>query len=182
MTKDNNLLCKFHLDEMPPAPRGASQIEVTFDMDTNESLNVSAQDRSTGRSNQITMTSEKEHLSPTETDHLVQEPEVYRDEEEVNKTNVEAKNGLKNHCVTMRSTSIVEKLKSKFEVGYKAKTEEAVQKAQNCLDENQWAEKSEFEAKQKRLQDPQNAEDSATGSHHSKRAENGRSTEGAIHW
>ena len=77
----NNLQCKPHFDGISPAPRGASQIEVTFDTDTNESLNVSAQDRSTGISNEITMTSEKEHLSPTETDHLVQEPEVCRDED-----------------------------------------------------------------------------------------------------
>ena len=71
-----------------------------------------------------------------------------RDEWEINKTNVEAKNGLKNHCVTMRSTSIVEELKSKFEVGHKKKTQEAVH-ARNRLDKNRWREKHEFEAKQK---------------------------------
>merc|ERR1712027_47051 len=59
MTKDNNLLGKFHLDGIPPAPRGVPQIEVTFDIDANGILNVSAQDKSTGKSNQITITNEK---------------------------------------------------------------------------------------------------------------------------
>ena len=92
VTKDNNLQCKFHCDGTSPAPCCASQFEVTFDTHmanmANASLNVSAQDRSIGRSDQITMTSEKEHLSPTEIDHLVQEPEVYRDEGEIYKSKV----------------------------------------------------------------------------------------------
>ena len=65
------------------------------------------------------MTSEEEHLSQTETDHVTQEAKEHRDENEVNKTKVEAKNGLENHCATTRSTSIVEQMKSKFEVGHK---------------------------------------------------------------
>merc|ERR1711918_30655 len=73
MTKDNNLLGKFHLDGIPPAPRGVPQIEVTFDIDANGILNVSAQDKSTGKSNQITITNEKGRLSQAEIDRMVQE-------------------------------------------------------------------------------------------------------------
>merc|ERR1712136_305244 len=94
MTKDNNLLGKFHLDGIPPAPRGVPQVEVTFDIDANGILNVSAQDKSTGKSNQITITNEKGRLSQSEIDRMVQEAEKYRDEDEANKSKIEAKNGL----------------------------------------------------------------------------------------
>merc|ERR1711862_1197 len=115
MTKDNNLLGKFHLDGIPPAPRGVPQIEVTFDIDANGILNVSAQDKPTGKSNQITITNEKGRLSQAEIDRMVQEAEKYRAEDEQNKSKIEAKNGLENYCFTMRNTLQEEKLKDKFE-------------------------------------------------------------------
>ena len=82
MTKDNNLLGKFHLDGIPPAPRGVPQIEVTYDIDANGILNVSASDKSTGKSNQITITNEKGRLSQSEIDRMVQEAEKFRAEDE----------------------------------------------------------------------------------------------------
>merc|ERR1719440_2432887 len=130
MTKDNNLLGKFHLDGIPPAPRGVPQVEVTFDIDANGILNVSAQDKSTGKPNQITITNEKGRLSQAEIDRMVNEAEKYRAEDEANKSKVEAKNGLENYCFTMRNTLQEEKLKDKFEDG----------------------DKDEFEAKQKKLE------------------------------
>merc|ERR1712210_154868 len=126
MTKDNNLLGKFHLDGIPPAPRGVPQIEVTFDIDANGILNVSAQDKSTGKSNQITITNEKGRLSQAEIDRMVQEAEKYAAEDEANK--------------------------SKFEADDKSKIETAVQETLDWLDKNQLAEKDEFEAKQKELE------------------------------
>ncbi|CAE7726988.1 unnamed protein product [Symbiodinium microadriaticum] len=135
MTKDNNLLGKFHLDGIPPAPRGVPQIEVTYDIDANGILNVSASDKSTGKSNQITITNEK-----------------FRAEDEANKLKIEAKNGLENYCFTMRNTLNEEKLKDKFEGGDKEKIESAVQETLDWLDKNQLAEKDEFEAKQKELE------------------------------
>jgi L1 cell adhesion molecule like protein len=104
MTKDNNLLGKFHLDGIPPAPRGVPQIEVTFDIDANGILNVSAQDKSTGKSNQITITNEKGRLSQSEIDRMVSEAEKYAAEDEANKKKIEAKNGLENYCYSMRNT------------------------------------------------------------------------------
>merc|ERR1712036_22038 len=136
MTKDNNLLGKFHLDGIPPAPRGVPQIEVTFDIDANGILNVSAQDKSTGKSNQITITNEKGRLSQSEIDRM----------------EIEAKNGLENYCFTMRNTLQEEKLKDKFEGGDKEKIESAVTEALDWLDKSQLAEKDEFEAKQKELE------------------------------
>merc|ERR1712176_1167927 len=109
--------------------------------------NVSAQDKSTGKSNQITITNEKGRLSQSEIDRMVQEAEKYRAEDEQQK----AKNGLENYCFTMRNTLQEEKLKDKFEGDDKDKIEKAVQEALDWLDKNQLAEKDEFEAKQKEL-------------------------------
>merc|ERR1712125_184043 len=152
MTKDNNLLGKFHLDGIPPAPRGVPQIEVTFDIDANGILNVSAQDKSTGKSNQITITNEKGRLSQADIDRMVQEAEKYRAEDDANKQKVEAKNRLENYCFTMRNSLQEEKLQDKFEAGDKDKIEKAVQDTLDWLDKNQLAEKDEFEAKQKELE------------------------------
>merc|ERR1719158_338527 len=152
MTKDNNLLGKFHLDGIPPAPRGVPQIEVTFDIDANGILNVSAQDKSTGKSNQITITNEKGRLSQAEIDRMVSEAEKFRAEDESNRAKIEAKNGLENYCFTMHNTLQEEKLKEKFEAGDKEKIVAAVQETLDWLDKNQLAEKDEFEAKQKELE------------------------------
>merc|ERR1711933_504426 len=135
-------------DGIPPAPRGVPQIEVTFDIDANGILNVSAQDKSTGESNQITITNEKGRLSQSEIDRMVQEAEKYRAEDESNRQKIEAKNGLENYCFTMRNTLQEDKL----EAGDKEKIEAAVQETLDWLDKNQLAEKDEFEGKQKELE------------------------------
>merc|ERR1719333_209357 len=152
MTKDNNLLGKFHLDGIPPAPRGVPQVEIVYDIDANGILNVSAQDKSTGKANQITITNEKGRLSQSEIDRMVSEAEKYAAEDEANKKKIEAKNGLENYCFTMRNTLNEEKLQDKFEGGDKEKIEKAVQETLDWLDKNQLAEKDEFEAKQKELE------------------------------
>jgi len=152
MTKDNNMLGKFHLDGIPPAPRGVPQIEVTFDIDANGILNVSAQDKSTGKTNQITITNEKGRLSQAEIDRMVNEAEKYAAEDEANKTKIEAKNGLENYCYSVRNSLDEEKLKDKFEAGDKEAIEEKVKETISWLDNNQLAEKDEFDAKQKELE------------------------------
>ena len=152
MTKDNNLLGKFHLDGIPPAPRGVPQIEVTFDIDANGILNVSAQDKSTGKVNQITITNEKGRLSQADIDRMVSEAEKYAAEDEQNKKKIEAKNGLENYCYSMKNTLQEEKLQDKFEDGDKDKIEKAVQDCLDWLERNQMAETEEFEAKQKELE------------------------------
>jgi len=149
MTKDNNLLGKFHLDNIPPAPRGVPQIQVVFDIDANGILNVSAQDKSTGKTNQVTITNEKGRLSQSEIDRMVSEAEKYASEDEANKKKVESKNGLENYCYSLRNTLQEEKLQDKFEAGDKEKIEAAVQEALDWLDRNQMAETDEFDAKQK---------------------------------
>merc|ERR1719318_245546 len=98
MTKDNNILGKFELSGIPPAPRGVPQIEVTFDVDANGILNVSALDKSTGKENKITITNDKGRLSKEEIERMVAEAEKYKQEDEVQKAKIEAKNGLENYC------------------------------------------------------------------------------------
>ncbi|KAF4660112.1 70-kilodalton heat shock protein [Perkinsus olseni] len=152
MTKDNNILGKFHLDGIPPAPRGVPQIEVTFDIDANGILNVSAQDKSTGKSSKITITNEKGRLSQADIDRMVDEAEKYKAEDEANKEKIEAKNGLENYCYTLKNTLQDEKLKDKISDEDKAAIEKAVDEALGWLDKNQLAEKEEFEHKQKEVE------------------------------
>jgi len=152
MTKDNNLLGKFHLDGIPPAPRGVPQIEVTFDVDANGILNVSAQDKASGKSSQITITNEKGRLSQADIDRMVEEAEKYKAEDDLLKAKTESKNGLENYCFSLKNTLEDEKLKDKFEAGDKEKIEEAAKEALDWLEKNQMAEKEEFEAKQKEVE------------------------------
>merc|ERR1711963_1111468 len=90
MTKDNNLLGKFHLDGIPPGPRGVPQIEVTYDLDANAILNVSAVEKSTGKENKITITNDSSRLSKEEIERMVQEAEKYKAEDDANKNRVES--------------------------------------------------------------------------------------------
>ena len=91
MTRDNNMLGKFELSGIPPAPRGVPQIEVTFDMDANGILNVSAADKSTGKSEKITITNDKGRLSKEEIEKMVQDAEKFKDEDEQIRKRVEAR-------------------------------------------------------------------------------------------
>ena len=98
MTKDNHLLGKFNLEGIPPAPRGVPQIEVTFDLDANGIMNVSAADRGTGKTNKITITNEKGRLSKDEIERMVSEGEKFKTDDEKTKLRIEAKNNFENHC------------------------------------------------------------------------------------
>jgi len=98
MTKDNHILGKFNLTDIPPAPRGVPQIEVTFDIDANGILNVSAVDKGTGKQNKITITNEKGRLSKEEIEKMVNDAEKYKAEDDAMKEKIEAKNGFENYC------------------------------------------------------------------------------------
>jgi len=104
MTKDNHLLGKFDLTGIPPAPRGVPQIEVTFDIDANGILNVSASDKSTGKQNKITITNDKGRLSKEDIERMVNDAEKFKAEDEVQKERIAAKNGLESYCFNMKAT------------------------------------------------------------------------------
>merc|ERR1711915_586458 len=92
MTKDNHELGKFNLEGIPPAPRGTPQIEVTFDIDANGILNVSAMDKATNKQEKITITNEKGRLSKEEIEKMVNEAETFKDEDDKQKDRIASKN------------------------------------------------------------------------------------------
>jgi len=151
-TKDNNLLGKFELSGIPPAPRGVPQVEVTFDIDANGILNVSASDKTTGKSNRITITNDKGRLSKEEIERMVNEAEKYKAEDEAAAARIQSKNGLESYAYNLRNSIQDDKLAEKFEAGDKAKLETAVNETISWLDASQEASKEEYEEKQKELE------------------------------
>merc|ERR1711942_665446 len=113
-TKDNHLLGKFDLTAIPPAPRGVPQIEVTFDIDANGILNVSACDKSTGKLNKITITNDKGRLSKEDIERMVNDAEKFKADDEKQKERISAKNGLESYCFNMKTTLDDEKVKDKI--------------------------------------------------------------------
>ncbi|KAM4650518.1 heat shock cognate 71 kDa protein-like [Discoglossus pictus] len=152
MTKDNNLLGKFELTGIPPAPRGVPQIEVTFDIDANGIMNVSAVDKSTGKENKITITNDKGRLSKEDIERMVQEADQYKAEDEVQREKIAAKNSLESLAFNMKSTAEDEKLKDKISPEDKQKILDKCNEVISWLDRNQMAEKEEYEHQQKELQ------------------------------
>jgi heat shock protein 1/8 len=151
-TKDNNLLGKFELEGIPPAPRGVPQINVCFDIDANGILNVSAEDKTAGVKNKITITNDKGRLSKDDIERMVKEAEQYKAEDEEVKKKVEAKNALENYAYSMRTTVKDEKIGGKLNPADKQKIEKAIDEAVEWLDRNQLAEVEEFEDKLKELE------------------------------
>jgi len=151
-TKDNNLLGKFELSGIPPAPRGVPQIEVTFDIDANGILNVSAADKTTGKSSRITITNDKGRLSKEEIDRMVNDAEKYRKEDEEAAARISAKNGLESYTYSLRNTTQDDKLTDKFDPADKKKLEDAIAETIKWLDASQEASKEEYEEKQKELE------------------------------
>jgi len=103
MTKDNNLLGEFDLTNIPPAPRGVPQVEVTFEIDANGILKVSAHDKGTGKSESIVITNDQRRLSPDEIERMVREAEEFADEDAAVKKRIDALNGLQNFVFSLKS-------------------------------------------------------------------------------
>lgn len=103
MTKDNNLLGKFELTNIPPAPRGVPQIEVSFELDANGILKVSAHDKGTGKTESITITNDKGRLTQEEIDRMVAEAEKYAEEDKATRERIEARNGLENYAFNLKN-------------------------------------------------------------------------------
>tara|TARA_B100001758_G_scaffold162765_1_gene140354 strand:- start:1750 stop:3630 length:1881 start_codon:yes stop_codon:yes gene_type:complete len=144
---DNSLLGTFDLTGIPPAPRGSPQINVRFDVDANGILNVSAEDKASGKSEKITITNDKGRLSKEEIEKMVQDAEKYKEDDEKYAKKIEVKNGLENYCYQMKE--MVEKLEGEDKETVETKVSETLE----WLDANQSAETEEFEAKQKEISD-----------------------------
>ena len=152
-TKDNNLLGKFELTGIPPAPRGVPQIEVTFDIDANGILNVSACDKSTGKSSKITITNDKGRLSKEDIERMVEEAEKYKNEDEKTRQKIEAKNSLENYAYNIRNTIKDEKIKDKISEENRKIIEEKTNEIIATIENDENLEKEDYEAKEKELKD-----------------------------
>jgi len=152
MTKDNHNLGKFDLTGIPPAPRGVPQIEVTFDIDANGILNVSAADKSTGKQNKITITNDKGRLSKEEIEKMVNDAEKFKADDEKQKERISSKNGLESYCFNMKTTIEDEKMKDKISDDDRKAINDKCDEAIKWLDANQLAEVEEFNEKQKEVE------------------------------
>eukprot|EP00567_Pseudictyota_dubia_P000688 CAMPEP_0197464802 /NCGR_PEP_ID=MMETSP1175-20131217/64212_1 /TAXON_ID=1003142 /ORGANISM="Triceratium dubium, Strain CCMP147" /LENGTH=679 /DNA_ID=CAMNT_0043000795 /DNA_START=103 /DNA_END=2143 /DNA_ORIENTATION=- len=152
MTANNNLLGKFNLDGIPPMPRGQPQIEVSYDIDANGILNVSAVEKSTGKQNKITITNDSGRLSQAEIERMVQDAEKYKAEDDANRNRIEAKNGLENYCFSLKGSVSSDEVKSKIPPADKEVLDKAIADTISWMSTNPDAEKEEFEEKKKSLE------------------------------
>merc|ERR1712117_338683 len=152
MTRDNHSLGKFDLTGIPPAPRGVPQIEVTFDVDANGILNVSAVEKGSGKAEKITITNDKGRLSNEEIEKMVNDAERFKDEDDMQKERITAKNSLESYIFNLKSSLDTEEVKSKLASDELSSAQSALAAALKWLDANQLAEKEEFEDKQKELE------------------------------
>merc|ERR1712062_426924 len=152
MTRDNHILGKFDLTNIPPAPRGTPQIEVTLDVDANGILNVSALEKGTGKAEKITITNDKGRLSKEEIEAMVSEAEKYKDEDDKQKERVAAKNGLESYIFNLKSSLDTAEIKAKLSADVLLGATAALNEALKWLDSNQLGEKEEFEDKQAELE------------------------------
>merc|ERR1712241_1309450 len=154
MTKDNHMLGKFELTGIPPAPRGVPQIEVTFEVDANGILQVSAEDKGTGKAEKITITAEKGRLSDEEIERMVKEAEDYAEEDKKIKDRIDARNGLESYLYNLKNTleddekGVADNISSED----KKELQDMIDEALDWLDENPEADKEDYDAKQKEVE------------------------------
>merc|ERR1711876_73104 len=152
MTQHNHRLGEFNLTGIPPAPRGTPQIEVTFDVDANGILNVSAVEKAGGRTEKITITNDKGRLSKEDIEKMVNDAEKFKDDDNKQKERISAKNGLESYCFNMKTTIDDEKMADKLAADDKKKIQDKCDEAIKWLDANQLAEVEEFADKQKEVE------------------------------
>jgi heat shock protein 5 len=153
MTKDNHMLGKFDLTGIPPAPRGVPQIEVTFEIDVNGILHVSAEDKGTGNKNKITITNDHNRLSPEDIERMINDAEKFADEDKKVKELVEARNELESYTYSLKNQiGDKEKLGGKLSDDDKKTIEEAVDETISWLDSNKDASVDDLKDQKKDLE------------------------------
>jgi len=152
MTQNNHLLGQFNLTGIPPAPRGTPQVEVTFDVDANGILNVSAVEKAGGKMEKITITNDKGRLSKEEIDRMVEESEKFKADDEKQKERIDAKNGLESYCFNIKSNIEDSKLKEKIPESDRNMVSDKCNETITWLERNQTADVEEFKYKQKELE------------------------------
>jgi len=152
MTRDNNSLGKFELAGIPPAPRGKPQIEVTFDIDANGIMQVNALDKTTMKSNKITITNDKGRLSAEEVERMVKDAEKFAEEDKKAKERVEAKNGLDQYVYGLKQSIHEDGVKDKLSDDDKKTIENACDESIKWMESNLDASKDDFEEQKKKLE------------------------------
>ena len=153
MTKDNHLLGKFDLNGIPPAPRGVPQIEVTFQIDENGILTVTAEDKGGGNTESITITNDQNRLTPDDIERMIQDAEKFAEEDKLMKDRVDSKNELESLAYSLKNQlKDEEKLGGKLAEGDKKTISDAVEVAIEYLDSNPEATAEEFKAKKEELE------------------------------
>ena len=157
MTKDNNMLGNFHLDGIPPAPRGVPQIEVSFDIDANGIMNISAADKSTGKSNKITISNDKGRLSKEDIDDMIKKAEQFKSEDDALKDKIEKKNGLENFLYNLKNNVNSGNTENAEEIAeIKKELDPIIDEGLKWLEENDNVDAEIYENKQKEIQEKTN--------------------------
>jgi len=151
LTKDNHRLGTFELSGIPPAPRGVPQIEVTFDLDANGILNVSAEDKSTGNKNKITITNDTGRLSKDQIERMVADAEKFREDDKKAQDRIAAKNKLEQYAYSLKQ-SLTDQFKDKLATDDKEKLDNAIQDVMKWIETNENASTEEFDYQQKELE------------------------------
>ena len=152
-TKDNNKLGEFTLQGIPPMPRGVPQIEISYDMDANGILTVSALEKSTGKSDEIKVTNDKGRLSKEDIEKMVAEAEQFKEDDEKAKEIIDARNNFESLVYQFKSSLNDEKLSSVIDENLKNELTEIITENTKWLDNNQMASKEEYETRTKFIQD-----------------------------
>ncbi|GMM36691.1 Hsp70 family ATPase [Saccharomycopsis crataegensis] len=155
-TRDNNLLGKFELSGIPPAPRGIPQIDVTFDIDANGILNVSAVEKGTGKTNKITITNDKGRLSKDDIERMVSEAEKFKEEDDRETERITSKNGFESYAYSLKNSIAEQGFKDKVASEDVEKLEKEANEAIKWLDESQSASTDEYKSRQKELEEVAN--------------------------
>merc|ERR1711968_47415 len=154
VTKDNHQLGKFELTSIPPAPRGVPQIEVSFEIDANGILQVSAVDKGTNKVEKITITADKGRLSPEDIERMVQEAEEFAEEDKKVQGRITAKNGLESYLYNLKNTLDDDEkgVADKIDEAEKNELVTIIDEALDWLEENPEAEAEEYSDKQKEVE------------------------------
>merc|ERR1712165_419398 len=158
MTKDNHQLGTFELTGIPPAPRGVPQIEVSFEVDANGILQVSAEDKGTGKAEKITITAEKGRLSEEEIERMVREAEEFAEEDKKVKERIDARNGLESYLYNLKNTLEDDEkgVADNISAEDKKELQDMIDETLDWMDENPEADKEDYDEKQKEVENISN--------------------------
>merc|ERR1739841_194888 len=151
---DNHLLGQFELKGIPPAPRGVPQIEVSFEVDANGILQVGAEDKGTGKAENITITAEKGRLSEEDIERMVREAEEYAEEDKKVKDRIDARNGLESYVYNLKNQLDDDEkgLADKLSPEDKKELQDTIDETLDWMEENPEAEKEDYDEKQKEVE------------------------------